>query len=209
MDATVPPTVPTRRWSTGVLPAHPARAAITMVAFTVVLYLIELVDQLSRLQLDQYGIESRQVAGLDGIIWAPVLHGGWPHLLANTIPFLVFGFLVMAGGIRQFLLVTALIWVISGLGVWLIGPSNTVTVGMSGVIFGWLVFLLARGLFARNWRQVALGVVLFAIWGSILFGVLPGRPDVSWQGHLFGAIAGLLAAMIVGRADRPRAVAAG
>ena len=208
MDATVPPTVPTRRWSTGLLPANPARAAIAMVVFTAVLYLIELVDQVSRLNLDSYGIVSRQVSGLDGIIWAPLLHGGWAHLLANTIPFLVLGFLVMAGGIRQFVLVTALIWIVSGLGVWLVGPSDTSTIGMSGVIFGWLVFLLARGIFARNWAQVALGVVLFVIWGSILFGVLPGRPDVSWQGHLFGALAGLLAAMIVGRADRSRAVEA-
>ena len=71
--------------------------------------------------------------------------------------------------------------------------SGTNHIGASGVIFGWLVFLLARGFFARSARQIALAVVLFAIWGGILFGVLPGQPGISWQGHLFGALAGLLA----------------
>ncbi|WP_428499128.1 rhomboid family intramembrane serine protease [Pseudonocardia sp.] len=207
MDATVPPLGPTpapasRRPLNRVLPAKPVPAAITMVAFTVVLYLIELVDQLTPLNLDDDGIVSRRVSGLPGIIWAPLLHGGWGHLFANTLPFLVLGFLVMAGGIGQFIAVTALIWILSGLGVWLVGPSNTSTIGMSGVIFGWLVFLLVRGFFARSLAQLAVAVVLFAVWGSILLGVIPGRPEISWQGHLFGALAGLLAAFMVSRADR-------
>jgi membrane associated rhomboid family serine protease len=99
-------------------------------------------------------------------------------------------------------MVTGTIWVLSGLGVWLVGPSNTSTIGASGVIFGWLVFLLARGFFARSLRQIALAVVLFLIWGSVLLGVLPGTPQVSWQGHLFGALAGLLCAAVVAKADR-------
>nr|WP_172457475.1 rhomboid family intramembrane serine protease [Pseudonocardia sp. N23] len=184
-----------------VLPARPVPAAITMLAFTVALYLIELVDQLTPLNLDDDGIVSRRVSGLPGIIWAPLLHGGWDHLFANTVPFLVLGFLVMAGGIGQFVAVTALIWILSGLGVWLVGPSDTSTIGMSGVIFGWLVYLLVRGFFARSPAQIAVAVVLFAVWGSILLGVIPGRPEVSWQGHLFGALAGLLAAFVVSRAD--------
>jgi membrane associated rhomboid family serine protease len=139
---------------------------------------------------------------LAGIVWAPLLHGGWEHLAANTLPFLVFGFLAMAGGIAQWVMVTGTIWVLSGLGVWLVGPSNTSTIGASGVIFGWLVFLLARGFFARSLRQIALAVVLFLIWGSVLLGVLPGTPQVSWQGHLFGALAGLLCAAVVAKADR-------
>ncbi|GAA4883681.1 rhomboid family intramembrane serine protease [Pseudonocardia benzenivorans] len=208
MDATVPPLGPTpaspapRRSTARIIPARPVPAAITMLAFTVVLYLIELVDQLTPLHLDDDGIHSRSVSGLTGIIWAPLLHGGWAHLAANTIPFLVFGFLVMAGGIGQFVAVTALIWVVSGLGVWLLGPSNTSTIGMSGVIFGWLVFLLVRGFFARSLAQIAVAVVLFAVWGSVLLGVIPGRPEISWQAHLFGALAGLLAAFLVARADR-------
>lgn len=173
-----------------------------MLAFTALLYAIELVDQATGETLDYDGIHSRSLSGLTGILWAPLLHGGWPHLLANTIPFLVFGFLAMAGGMVQWVMVTATIWLVSGLGVWLVGPGETSTIGASGVIFGWLVFLLARGFFAHSFRQIVLAVALFLIWGSVLLGVLPGSPLVSWQGHLFGALAGLLCAALVARADR-------
>jgi len=198
----VAPAPAPRRSVARVLPPHPVVAALVMLVFTALLYVIELVDQLTGETLDSEGIVSRSVSGLGGIFWAPLLHGGWAHLLANTIPFLVFGFLAMAGGIAQWLVVTATIWVLSGVGVWLVGPSNTSTIGASGVIFGWLVFLLARGFFARSLRQIALAVVLFLIWGSVLLGVLPGTPQVSWQGHLFGALAGLLCAAVVAKADR-------
>jgi len=191
-----------RRSIARVLPPSPVAAALVMLAFTALLYVVEAVDQVTALQLDRDGIVSRNLDGLWGIVWAPYLHSGWPHLLANTVPFLVFGFLAMAGGIRQWIVVTATIWLISGFGVWLLGPPDTYTVGASGVIFGWLVFLLARGFFARSARQIGLAVVLFAVWGSVLFGVLPGQPGISWQAHLFGALAGLLAASAVARADR-------
>lgn len=173
-----------------------------MLPFTALLYVIEAVDQITGDDLERGGgIISRHLDGLWGILWAPLLHGSWGHLLANTVPFLLFGFLAMAGGIRQWVAVTATIWVVSGLGVWLVGPDNAYTVGASGVIFGWLVFLLARGFFARSARQIGLAIVLFAIWGSVLFGVIPGQPGISWQAHLFGALAGLLAASLVARAD--------
>ena len=197
-----------RRSLAKVLPPQPALSAVIMIAFTAVLYLTELVDQLTPLYLDDDGIIPRTLPGLEGIIWAPLLHGGWPHLLANTIPFLVFGFLAMAGGIRQWALVTATIWVVGGLGVWLVGPDGVSTIGASGVIFGWLAFLLVRGFFARSVRQILLAVVLLFFWGGVLWGVLPGQEGISWQGHLFGAVAGILAAWVVSRADRRRRPAA-
>jgi membrane associated rhomboid family serine protease len=194
-----------RRSVARVVPASPVRAMLAMLVFTGVLYAGEAVDTVTGGSLERNGIEPREVDGLDGILWAPLLHGGWAHLIANTVPFLVFGFLAMAGGIRQFILVTATIWLLGGLGVWLLAPENSRTVGASGLIFGWLVFLLARGFFARSLKQIALAFVLFMLWGGILWGVLPSRPDVSWQAHLFGALAGLLAAWFVARADRARA----
>jgi membrane associated rhomboid family serine protease len=175
-----------------------------MLAFTALLYLSEAIDQFTPLQTDQDGIRGWSLDGLDGILWAPLLHGGWGHLIANTLPFLIFGFLAMAGGIRQFVLVTAVIWLLGGLGVWLTTTSGTVTIGASGVIFGWLTFLLARGFFARSGRQIALAAVLLFFWGGLLWGVLPTQSDVSWQGHLFGALAGVLAARLVAGPDRRR-----
>ncbi|WP_214366645.1 rhomboid family intramembrane serine protease [Pseudonocardia sp. H11422] len=208
MVAPVPtPPVPTpRRSTTRVLPAAPLAALVTMLVFTAVLWVIELVDQVTNLKLDWAGgIAPREVSGLDGVLWSPLLHDGWGHLIANTLPFLIFGFLAMAGGIKQFIAVTATIWLLGGLGVWLTAPSGGFTVGASGVIFGWLAFLLARGFFARSAKQILLAIVLFAFWGGMLFGVLPGQANISWQAHLFGALAGLFAAWVVARADRRRA----
>jgi membrane associated rhomboid family serine protease len=197
----VAPAPAPRRSLARVLPPQPVLSAVIMLAFTALLYLVELVDQLTPLDLDNDGIRPWSLDGLFGIIWAPLLHGGWAHLFANTVPFLVFGFLAMAGGIRQWAVVTAMIWLIGGLGVWLVGP-NASTIGASGVIFGWLAFLLVRGFFARSVRQVLVAVVLLFFWGGVLWGVLPGQQGISWQGHLFGAAAGVLAAWLVTRADR-------
>jgi membrane associated rhomboid family serine protease len=184
-----------------ILPPNPRQAAIVVGAFTVLLYLIELVDVILPTDLDRFGIEPRAVSGLDGILWAPLLHHGWGHLLANTLPVLIFGFLAMSSGLGQWIAVTATIWLVSGVGVWLIGGSG-VTVGASGLALGWLTFLLVRGIFTRSFAQLLIAVVLFMYWGSTLLGILPGNPGVSWQGHLFGAGAGVLAAWLVTVANR-------
>jgi membrane associated rhomboid family serine protease len=172
-----------------------------MAVFLALLWAIEAVDQwVFGGSLDQDGIVARQVDGLTGILWAPLLHVSWEHLIANSVPFFVLGFLVLAGGLGQFLAVTALVWLLGGFLTWCTGYG--VTVGASGVIFGWLAFLLFRGVFARSARHIALAVVLLLLYGSVLWGVLPGTPGVSWQAHLFGALAGVLAARLVSSADR-------
>ena len=196
-----------------VLPARPLRALVVMLAFTALLWVIEFYDVATGGRLDyDDGIVPRTTDGLDGILWAPLLHHGFAHLESNTLPFVIFGFLVLAAGLGRFLLVTGFIWLIAGLGVWLTAPAGSVTVGMSGVIFGWLTFLLVRGFVARSGLQILLAVGLFLVWGSVLIGVLPGRPDVSWQGHLSGAIAGVLAAWLFARRrtapSSPRSVVA-
>ena len=186
-----------------VLPVRPLRAAVLIGAFTALLYVIEAVDQFAfDGTLDADGIVPRRLDGLDGILWSPLLHHGWGHLVANTLPFLVFGFLVLAGGLGQFVAVTAVVWLLGGFLTWLTGSG--LTVGASGVIFGWLAFLLVRGFFARSVPQILLAAVLFVLYGGVLWGVLPSAPDVSWQAHLFGALAGVLAARLVASADRPR-----
>ena len=192
------------RSSARVLPAQPLRALVVILAFTALLWVIEFYDVATGGRLDyDDGIVPRTADGLDGILWAPLLHHGFAHLESNTLPFVIFGFLVLAAGLGRFVLVTAFIWLIAGLGVWLTAPAGSVTVGMSGVIFGWLTFLLVRGFVARSGLQILLAVGLFLVWGSVLIGVLPGRPDVSWQGHLSGALAGVLAAWLFARRRRP------
>lgn len=187
-----------------ILPANPRLAGIVALAFTAALYLVELIDVVTPGDLDQGGIHARSLSGLDGIIWAPLLHSGWSHLFGNTLPVLIFGFLAMAAGIGQWVAVTATIWIVSGVGVWLTGPSVGVTVGASGLAFGWLAYLLVRGLFNRSAGQIIVAVVLLGIWGGMLWGVIPGNPEVSWQGHLFGALAGVLAAWVATKTGKPR-----
>jgi membrane associated rhomboid family serine protease len=187
-----------------VLPAHPATAGIVIVAFTALLYLVELVDVALHGLLESEGILPRQLSGLDGVLWAPMLHGGWPHLISNTIPVLVFGFLAMATGVARWVVVTAIVWLVSGLGVWLTGDPGTVTVGASGLAFGWLAYLLVRGLFNRSFGQLVVAAVLLMIWGGTLWGLLPGQSGVSWQAHVFGAAGGVLAAWLGARAGSRR-----
>ena len=178
-------------------------AVQVILLFVATLYVVEVLDQVSGSRLQRAGgLEPLETGGLDGILFAPMLHGPWEHLLANTVPLLIFGFLLLLAGARRWLAVTAVVWLVGGVGVWLTGGVGTVHFGASVLIFGWLVYLLLRGFFSRHPGQVALGVLLLLIYGGVLWGVLPGQPGVSWQGHLFGAIGGGLAAWWFGRADR-------
>lgn len=182
-------------------------AAQVIGAFLALLYAIELVDTLLGHQLDGGGVRPREADGLDGILFAPLLHNGWGHLFANTLPLLVFGFLILLAGVGRWLAVTAIVWVVGGVGTWLTGPVHSLHLGASVLAFGWLVYLLLRGLFARSAWQIALGVILLLVYGSVLYGVLPGQPGISWQGHLFGAVGGALAAWWLGARDRERRAA--
>ena len=184
-----------------ILPAKPVQALIVIGSFTVLLYVLEIVDAAMSGRLDQFGVQPRTVGGLDGILWAPLLHHGWAHLFANTLPVLVFGFLAMSNGVGQWVAVTLTIWLFSGVGVWAVGADG-ITIGASGLAFGWLAFLLVRGIFNRAFGQIVVAVILFLYWGGTLLGVLPGDPGVSWQAHLFGAIGGILAAWLVSTANR-------
>jgi len=174
----------------------------TILSFVALLYLIELIDQLSGHALDRNGIRPLETDGLTGIIFAPLLHANWQHLIANTVPALVLGFLVTLAGMARFVWATTIIWIAGGFGTWLIGgigtcPIQSNHIGASGLIFGWLAFLLVFGWFTRNFWQIVIGLVVLIAYGSVLWGALPvlnGCGGVSWQGHLCGAIAGVLAA---------------
>ena len=182
--------------------SRPLVAAQVIVGFVTLLYLVELVDTLDRNRLDGYGIRPREVDGLDGIVFAPLLHHGWGHLVANTVPLLVFGFLILLAGVARWAAVTAVVWLVGGVGTWLTGQPHSLHLGASVLAFGWLVYLLLRGVFARDASQIALGAILLFMYGGILYGVLPGQPGISWQGHLFGALGGALAAYRFGASDR-------
>ncbi len=181
---------------------------ITIVTFVALLYVIELFDALNRHDLDDNGIRPLETDGLKGIIFAPLLHANWDHLLANTGPALVLGFLMTLAGMARFVYATTIVWIVGGFGTWLIGnvgaPPGVETnhIGASGLIFGWLTFLIVFGWFTRKIWEIVVGLVVLFIYGTVLFGVLPGMPGVSWQGHFCGAIAGLLAAYVLSGPER-------
>lgn len=172
-------------------------AGVVAVAFVVLLWGIEVLDVAASHRLDGWGIRPRDGEGLLGILAAPLLHGGWEHLGANTVPALVLGFLTLATGLARGLAATAVIWLAGGLAVWLVAGSGSVHIGASGLIFGWITYLAVQGFVDRKPAEIVIGLVVLLVYGSVLWGVLPGTPGVSWQGHLFGALAGVLAAVVV------------
>jgi membrane associated rhomboid family serine protease len=182
----------------------------TILTFVALLYLVELVDQLTRHSLDANGIRPLEADGLWGIVFAPALHANWQHLMANTIPLLVLGFLMTLAGLSRFVWATAIVWILGGFGTWVIGDVGsscgpTDHIGASGLIFGWLAFLLVFGIFVRRFADIAIGLVVLFAYGGVLLGAMPvlGRcGGVSWQGHLCGAIAGVVAAYWLSAPER-------
>ena len=143
------------------------------------------------------GIHPRTLSGLFGIFFAPLLHGSFAHISANTVPLVVLGALVMQRRKRDLITVSVLSALVGGLGTWLIAPSASVHVGASILIFGYLGYLLLRGVLQRRVWPIVGSVVAFLLYGGALWGVLPGQAGISWQGHLFGLIGGMLAARLL------------
>jgi membrane associated rhomboid family serine protease len=166
-------------------------------ALVAVMWVSEIIDSLADHRLDRYGIVARQVDGLDGVLFSPFLHGGFGHLIGNTIPFLILGAIIAFNGAVRVLLVTAVVAIVGGLGTWLIAPENSVTIGASGVVMGYATYLIARGVFSRRIVELVLGGVVAVIWGGMLLGSLIPREGVSWQAHLCGGLAGVLAARLL------------
>lgn len=164
-----------------------------------VLWAVELVDvSVYGGKLDLWGIMPREAYGLRGVLAAPLLHADYGHLASNTIGIIIFGGLVAMIGRREFFAVTVAGWLVGGMGVWLVG-RHAVHIGASGVVFAFFGYLLLRGWYERKFWSVLLSSVLFWAYGSLLWGMLPGfaEPNVSWEGHLFGFLGGVLVARVL------------
>lgn len=166
---------------------------------TALMFGLEGVDTVVGHAMDSWGIVPRDPDRLPSIFVAPFLHLGWGHLLANALPMIVFGFLLLLEGLARFLQVSLVVTVVSGVFVWLLAPPGSITLGASGVIFGWMLYILVRGLYTKNPVQIGLAFVIMLFWGGMLWGVLPLQQGVSWQAHLGGAVGGVLAAQLLAR----------
>jgi membrane associated rhomboid family serine protease len=171
------------------------------------MWVAEVVDSLADHRLDQYGIEPRDGDGLIGVVAAPFLHAGFDHLISNTVPFVLMGLAIALQGAARVAAVTAIVALTSGLGTWLVAPEHTIHIGASGVVFGYATYLISRGFFNRDLLELAMGAVVGVIYGGALLGGLVPEDGVSWQGHFFGAVGGLIAARMLVRGREPQPAA--
>ena len=185
-------------------PQDRAAGLLLVASLVAVMWAVEIVDLVAG-DLDAAGIRPRDPEGLVGVVLSPFLHGGFGHLIGNTIPFIVLGAAIALGGLARVATVAAIVTVVGGLGTWLTAPEGTIHIGASGLVFGFAAYLVARGAFSRRALHLAAGLLVLALYGStLLFGLVP-TPGVSWQGHLFGAIGGALAARVLHRRNAARA----
>lgn len=178
-----------------------------VVVAAAVMWLVEVVDQLAfDGGLDRHGIVPRTLGGLDGVLWAPFLHGGFGHLAANTVPFLALGGLVALGGPRRWLAVTGFVAVLGGLATWL-AARPVIHIGASGLVFGYAGYLLIAGMVERSPLSLLVAAVVALLFGGMLLrGVIPGAGYVSWESHVFGFTAGVMAGFVLATAEPDRHV---
>jgi membrane associated rhomboid family serine protease len=174
-----------------------------LAGIVVIMWIVEAINSIDHNALDSDGgIYPRNVDHVWAILTAPFLHVSFTHLIDNTIPFVFMGVIIALRGAGRLAAVTAIVIVVGGLGTWLIAPAGTVTVGASGVVFGYAAYLFTRGVFDRSWVEGLIGIVVAVVWGGALLASVVPHAGVSWQGHVCGAIAGVLAAWLLAR---PRA----
>jgi membrane associated rhomboid family serine protease len=187
------------------LATHATRAvsAVVVVGFALaVMWVLEIFAYVTDNRILTYGIRAHDIGDLPHMFTAPFLHASFDHLISNTVPFAILGFLAALRGISKFLTMNLIVIVVGGLGVWFLGPTAGVTVGASILIFGYFGYLAGRGVFERRLIDILIALVVGVLYGTaIAASVVPNNPQISWQGHLFGLIGGVLAAWTLRRRD--------
>ena len=186
-----------RAWALGTSDAESVlaearKALFVMVAFLAILWIVQLINAADHYQLaSNYGIRPRDASSLPDILSAPFLHVTWTHIESNSGPIFVFGFLAAYRGVVRFLGLTALVIIASGLAAWFFGSPGSIGVGASGVVFGYLGYILVRGFFDRHGIDIMIGAVM-AVCFAYQFTVLVPRAGIGWQAHIGGLVAGVV-----------------
>lgn len=206
------------RAGVGPRPRGPRRwpALVTMWVFVALMWVVEAADQVLQAAvgppgLDDDGVLPLRSDGLLGILFQPFLHADWAHLIGNSIALLVLGSIIALSGLSPLIRVTLISWVLSGVVSWLLGGIGTVHIGASGIVFGYIFYVIVRGFFTRRFLHIVVGLAIGFYYGlGALAGLSPLQDGVSWQGHLGGAVGGVLSAYGLRRGrDTPKAVNAG
>lgn len=169
--------------------------------FVGVLWAVFIIDQAFGLRLGQYGLRPGSLAGLSGVLFAPLLHANFPHILSNTLPMTISLTAVLYLYPNAALRVIPMIWLGSGALAWVIGRSS-LHIGASGLIYGLLAFVFVSGVLRRDLRSISVSLLVGFLYGSMVWGVLPTRPQMSWEMHLSGAVMGIALAFAFSRWDR-------
>ena len=178
-------------------------AAKIALGFVALIWLIELLNGALGLGLERFGVRPRELAGLPGILLAPLLHGGFGHLVANSLPLLVLGTGMLYLYPNSALKVIPAVYLGPGIAVWLFAKASSIHVGASGLIYGLVSYIFVAGLIRRDRRAIAASMLVYFLYGTLVWGVLPIRPGVSWETHLAAALIGLALAVALRRLDIP------
>jgi len=176
------------------------RIAAGVAGFVVFIWIVHIVALVAGLNLAPLGIRPHVAAGLSGIVTAPLVHGSWGHLISNTLPLLILGTAVIYHTPRAARIAIPVIWLGAGLGVWLFARES-IHIGASGLTYGMLFYLLFIGFLRRDRQSLALTLLVFFLYGGMIWGVFPLSPGISFEYHLFGAMAGVLCAFVLRRLD--------
>ena len=175
--------------------------AFWLLSFAMTLWVIEVINASMGHRLNVLGVNPATSSPFPGIFFAPLLHGSFSHIALNTFPLLTLGWLVSLKGFSRFILISLFIIVTGGLGVWVFG-RDAYHVGASGLIFGYFAYLLAQGVFDQSFTSVFIACSILAVYGGMIFGVLPLSGSVSWESHLFSLLSGVIASRIWAQSSR-------
>jgi len=179
---------------------HLKRAFNIVATFTIALWLIKIVEALIGTRLYKYGILPGQLSGLMGVVWAPLIHSSFSHLFANTAPLLILGTALLYGYPKSAKIVVPAIYIGTGLGVWLFA-RQTYHIGASGLTFGFMFFVFTIGTIRWDRRAIALSMVVFLLYGGMIWGIFPNEPGISYESHFFGAMIGIILAIVLRNYD--------
>jgi membrane associated rhomboid family serine protease len=176
------------------------RSFFIAAGFTALLWVIKLTEVTAGISLVKYGVYPGSLQGLPGIVFAPLIHSSFSHLFANTAPLLILGTALLYGYPRSARIVIPAVYLVTGLSVWLFG-RQVWHIGASGLTFGFMFFVFTIGALRWDRKAIALSMIVFLLYGSMIWGVLPGRPGISFESHLSGAVIGLVLALLLRNAD--------
>lgn len=179
---------------------HLKRSFTIVAAFTIALWLIKIIEVFIGARLYRYGIYPGELSGLTGVLWAPLIHSSFSHLFSNTAPLLILGTTLFYGYPKSAKIVIPVIYIGTGLGVWLFA-RQTYHIGASGLTFGFMFFVFTIGAIRWDRRAIALSLVVFLLYGGMIWGIFPNEPGISYESHFFGALFGIILAILLRNYD--------